>query len=103
MTATAKILHQLTGFNIAEEYKFHPSRKWRFDFAIVDKKIAIEVEGGIWEYGRHNRAAGFLGDMEKYNEAAALGWRLLRFTPKELLTVKSIELIKKTANYERIN
>ena len=103
MTFNAQILQHLTGFDIAEEYRFHPTRKWRFDFAIVESKVAIEVEGGVWEYGRHNRAAGFVKDMEKYNEAAAHGWRLLRFQPNELFTRKSIELIKKTANYERIN
>tara|TARA_R110002126_G_scaffold288065_2_gene441348 strand:+ start:900 stop:1049 length:150 start_codon:yes stop_codon:yes gene_type:complete len=25
------------------EYRFHPTRRWRFDFARPDKKLAVEV------------------------------------------------------------
>jgi very-short-patch-repair endonuclease len=66
------------------EYKFHPTRKWRFDFAWPDKLIALEVEGGVWSNGRHTRGSGFVKDMEKYNEAGKLGWRVFRFTPSEM-------------------
>ena len=65
------------------EYKFHPSRKWRFDFAWIPQKIAVEIEGGIWNYGAHVRGIHFLSDMEKYNEAGKLGWRVFRFTPQQ--------------------
>lgn len=66
------------------EHRFHPERKWRFDFAWAPQRIALEIEGGTWQYGRHNRATGFLRDMEKYREAALLGWMVLRVTPEEL-------------------
>lgn len=62
------------------EYKFHPVRKWRFDFAIPECKLAIEVEGGSYTIGRHQTAIGFEKDLEKYNSAARLGWLLLRYT-----------------------
>lgn len=62
------------------EYKFHPQRMWRFDFANVDRKIAVEIEGGIWSGGSHTRGKGFEEDCEKYNEANILGWRVYRFT-----------------------
>lgn len=62
------------------EYKFHPTRRWRFDFAWPEKKLAVEIEGGTWQIGRHQRAGGFSADCEKYNQAALLGWRTLRFT-----------------------
>lgn len=62
------------------EHKFHPVRKWRFDFAYVGEKIAIECEGGVWSFGRHTRGEGFTEDCAKYNQAAVLGWRVLRFT-----------------------
>lgn len=65
------------------EYRFHETRKWRFDFAWPDKKVAVEIEGGIWIRGRHSRGAGMLGDMDKYNSAGALGWRIFRFTSKQ--------------------
>ena len=73
-----KLISSEYGFTVEKEFKFHPTRKWRFDFAIQEHKIAIESEGGIWSGGRHTRGKGFIGDMEKYNTATALGWRLIR-------------------------
>lgn len=84
-----------TGLYCVREYYFHPVREWRFDYCIPFAGIAIEVEGGAWSNGRHTRGKGFIGDMEKYNEATCLGWRLLRVTPSDLMTLKTIEYIKK--------
>ena len=69
------------GLDLVErEYRFHPVRRWRFDFAWPDVKIAVEVEGGAFVQGRHGRGAGITNDCEKYNHAAMLGWRVLRGT-----------------------
>lgn len=82
------------GIEVAKEYQFHPTRKWRFDYAVPFRKVAIEVEGGAWTGGRHNRAQGFIADMEKYNTAALFGWRVLRVTPDQLLTASTLELLR---------
>ena len=66
------------------EYRFAPPRRWRFDFAWPDKKLAVEIEGGVWSKGRHTRGKGFINDCDKYNAAVLLGWRVLRFTDKHL-------------------
>lgn len=68
------------------EYRFAPPRRWRFDYAWPDLwvPIALEVEGGAWSRGRHTRGPGYINDMEKYNHAALLGWRVIRVTPKQL-------------------
>jgi very-short-patch-repair endonuclease len=71
------------------EYKFCDDRRWRFDFAWVDKRLALEIEGGVWlsKFGkksRHFYGAGAIADMEKYNFAAELGWRVLRYTPDKI-------------------
>lgn len=79
-----------------KEYKFHPTRRWRFDFAIPQYKIAIEIDGGVWTYGRHNRSSGYIADMEKFNAAASLGWVVLKFTPDEQYTKKTFDLIRQT-------
>jgi very-short-patch-repair endonuclease len=62
------------------EYIFAPPRKWRADFAFPEKRLLIEVEGGIWTRGRHTRGGGFENDCEKYNAATIGGWRVLRFS-----------------------
>lgn len=79
---------------VVKEYLFHPTRKWRFDYAIPDHKIALEVEGGVWTGGRHTRPQGFLGDIEKYNAGTLLGWRIFRVTPDDLCRLKTLALIK---------
>lgn len=66
------------------EYKFHPSRKWRFDYAFPLHMLAVEIEGGLWTNGRHSRGSGAIADLEKYSEAAILGWRLIYATPQDL-------------------
>jgi len=76
------------------EFLFHPVRKWRFDFAWPDKKIAVEVEGGIWTGGRHTRGKGFLDDCEKYNQAALLGWMVLRFPVEIIESGKALYVIE---------
>lgn len=59
-------------------------RRWRFDWAWVEWKVALEVEGGVWRGGRHTRGKGYIADMAKYSEAAILGWLVLRLTPTDL-------------------
>ncbi|GAA4434707.1 hypothetical protein GCM10023188_25980 [Pontibacter saemangeumensis] len=90
-------IHQLekaTGQQVIAELEFHPERKWRFDFFLPAAGVAIEVEGGVWTEGRHTRGKGYIGDMEKYNTAQAMGFRVLRFTPDQLLSPKAISIIK---------
>lgn len=62
---------------LVEQFAFHPTRKWRFDFAIPDIKLAIEVQGGTYIRGGHSRGAGQGKDYEKHNAATELGWRVL--------------------------
>ena len=77
-----------------KEYVFHPTRKWRFDFADPDYKIAIECEGGTWVKGAHTRGKHFESDCEKYNEAARLGWRVFRFTTDMIRDDRAVTYMK---------
>lgn len=81
-----------------KEFRFHPTRRWRFDYAIPEYKIALEVEGGVWTQGRHTRPQGFLGDVDKYNAATVMGWRVLRTVPDELISAKTLKMIQETIN-----
>ena len=82
----------LGGPALEREFRFHPTRKWRADFAHVESRTLIEVEGGIYIQGRHNRPQGFAADAEKYLEAALDGWRVLRLTELQI-TAPMIERI----------
>jgi hypothetical protein len=87
------------------EHVFHPTREWKFDAAYVPEKIAIEVEGGTgWKRdvpSRHLTPSGFAGDIEKYNAASILGWKLLRFTPAMLRDGTAIETIRRALKARR--
>ena len=63
-----------------KEFQFDPKRKFRFDYAIPDHKIAVEYEGGVYKGGRHTRTKGYARDAQKYNLALKLGWKVLRYT-----------------------
>ena len=85
-----------------EQHSFHPTRKWAFDFAWPEIKLAVEIEGGTWSKGRHTQGSGFEKDCEKYNAAALAGWLVLRFTGRmvnngqaRLLTEEALNVFKK--------
>ena len=86
------------GIEVVKEFQFHPTRKWRFDYAVPSRKVALEVEGGAWTGGRHTRAQGFIADMEKYNTAALFGWRVLRVIPDDLLSGSTLQLLRAACN-----
>lgn len=78
-----------------QEFKFHPERKWKADFHLIDKKILVEVEGGIWSGGRHTRGKGYIGDMEKYNAATMMGYQVIRFSTDQVKSGLAIQQIEK--------
>lgn len=59
------------------QHRFHETRRWRFDFAWPDQKLALEIQGGGFVRGAHGRGAGLRNDAEKFSEAVCLGWRVL--------------------------
>ena len=91
------------------EHKFHPKRKWRFDFAWPGHyfsgyySVALEIEGvgKGGEAGRHQRIGGWLKDMEKYNEAILLGWKLLRVTTDQVKSGEAFSLVKRALYGDR--
>lgn len=80
------------GPSLEVEYRFHPVRKWRADYAHHGSKTLIEIEGGAWG-GRHARGGGFLKDAEKYWEATKLGWKVVRWT-SPLITIENCNMLK---------
>lgn len=75
------------------EYRFHPTRRWRFDFAWPERMIAAEAHGGTYGWGksRHTTATGFRGDREKMNAATLLGWKVYEFDSKHVKSRHAVE------------
>lgn len=73
----------ILGLRCEREYRFVADRRFRFDLAVPDKRIAIEFEGGVWSRGRHTRGKGYVNDCKKYNLAVMHGWKLLRYTVED--------------------
>lgn len=98
MTSNEKLALLLRAYDLPQpeyEYAFYPTRQWRFDAAYPELGIAIEIEGGAFTRGAHNRPKRFLSDMEKYNAAQYLNWRLLRVVPdKDEMVRDSLKFVK---------
>lgn len=75
------------------EHKFHPERKWRFDFAFPSRMVAVEIDGGVHTGGRHTRGKGYEKDCEKLNAATSMGWRVLRLTGRDLAKTNQVATI----------
>lgn len=78
-------------------------RRWMFDFANQQYRIAIEVEGlvvmrvngELIVKGRHASITGFREDAVKYASAAILGWSVLRFEQSQVKDGTAIELTQR--------
>lgn len=89
------------GYDVRMEHRFHPKRKWRFDIAVLNPLVAIEIDGGGWVGGAHHRAAGRDNDNEKDAAAFALGWRVLRVSWTHVKNGQAYELLTQILNFER--
>ena len=92
------LLFQIRATDLPEpvtQWRFHPTRRWRFDLAYPDKLIAIEVQGGIWRKGAHSSGMGITRDCEKACEATILGWRLMPVTPEMIQDGRALNAIER--------
>jgi very-short-patch-repair endonuclease len=91
------LIHQLALVGLpapTREHRFHPVRRWRFDLAYPERKLAVEVEGGTWGKSRHTTGAGYEKDCEKYNAAVLAGWRVLRVTGDMVRDGRAVNLVE---------
>lgn len=76
-------------------HEYRRGRNWRCDFAWPDRKLIVEVEGGVYTQGRHVRPSGFTKDLEKYNALTEAGWKLLRFSRREVTSGEALNVIRR--------
>lgn len=63
------------------EVQLVPERRFRWDFVWREPKpLVVEVDGGTWVNGGHNRGKQIASDAEKSALAAILGYRFFRVT-----------------------
>lgn len=78
------------------EVGFVNGRRWRFDFAWPQRRLAVEVEGGTASgKSRHSRGKGFERDCEKYNTAALHDWRVLRMTAAMVRDGRALQWVER--------
>ncbi len=95
-----QLLFQIRALGLPEpvrEYRFCAERKWKSDFAYLDTDppLLIEVDGGLYGMGRHNRPAGYANDCEKLNQAALLGYAVMRFSSGMVTGGKAVTTLEK--------
>jgi len=76
------------------EYRFHKTRRFRFDFAWLEHKFAVEVHGQVWGRGGHTSGAGFTKDRQKINLAILDGWKVMEMTTGQVGDCLAIGWIK---------
>jgi len=92
------LIHKTLKAKVVSEYRFHPVRRWKFDFAVPEFMVAIEIEGGIFAKTRlgHSSGKGIKQDMEKYNAAQLMGWKVLRYMPEQDgECMRDLEIVKR--------
>lgn len=105
--AYTKIYEDLVGEECWAEYSFHPTRKWRFDYYFPSVKIAIEVDGGLFNAyqgkhaGRHSGGAGQKTDMDKGNAAAAMDILVFHFIPDEMFALENRKLLEQAISMRK--
>jgi very-short-patch-repair endonuclease len=89
----------LVGEIPTREFRFHDKRRWRIDYAFVNYRIAVEIQGGIWmKKGGHTTGKGYRRDTEKLNALTLAGWRVLWYPPEAIDFKQIKELIEKIKN-----
>ena len=83
------------------EYRAVAGRRWRWDFAWLDERLLVEVQGGVWIGGAHGRGTGIRRDYEKNNAAALLGFKVLQFGTNEVQDGTAVAMIAKALGVEK--
>lgn len=87
--------NNLRGFVCEYPFKgFNGQRRWRFDVAYEEEKVACEVMGGLFSNGKHSREAGFANDSRKSAEAQLMGWKVINVTPSMIKDGSAVALVK---------
>lgn len=68
-------------------------KDYRYDFAHIEKRVAVEINGSVWQKGGHNTGKGLIRDYDKLNQAQLQGWQVYIFTPQQVKSGHAINTI----------
>ncbi len=91
--ATLAMMLRAYGVEHEREYRWLEGRRYRSDFAIPAKRLLVEVQGGHWISGRHNRGSGYAQDLVRMNLAQLAGWTVLQYTTDMVVSGEAIAQI----------
>lgn len=75
-------------------------RRFRFDLAWPEQRLAAEVDGGTWTGGRHSRGQGIHNDCVKVSLAASMGWRCMRFDREMVESGQALALVEEALSWQ---
>lgn len=99
----AELALQIKALGLPEPVREYPAitgRKFRFDFAWLEHRLLVEVNGGTYTKGAHSTGRGIARDYEKANLATLAGWRVLSFDGKAVKDGTAVEVIRKALEAE---
>ena len=83
---------------VEREYKFHPTRKWRWDYALPAIKVCVEYQGLNFGHGGasgHQTIKGIVAENWKYSEGAIDGWCIVLINAVSIESGLAHDLIKR--------
>lgn len=78
---------------MVRQYRAISDRRYAWDFAWPDKRLLVEVQGGLWVRGAHSRPLGIQRDMDKLNIATLAGWRVLQVSAADIKSGAAVQCI----------
>ena len=69
------------------------SKRYRLDFAHPHSCTGIEIQGGVYNRGRHVTGSGYERDCKKYNLAYTSGWTIFLLTATMAKDATWLEMI----------
>ena len=94
----AELAMQIRTLGLPEPIREYPAikgRKFRFDFAWLEQRLLVEVNGGTFTRGGHSTGVGIRRDYEKANLAQLAGWRVLMFDGRAVRSGEAVEQVRK--------
>jgi len=82
------------------EYLVPGVPRFRYDFAWIEQKLLVEINGGTWGHMGHSTGKGIARDYRKNRLPQALGWRCYSFTGDEVRSGEAVEVIRQALEAE---